>query len=156
MAFLPKRAGVGQRLKKARLSLGLTQKALAELSSIPLPSYKDYEAGNRIPGGDAIGSLIESGINANWLLTGEGEPLLSPKQQSSLTSMPSVTHELNLGVLRRILIATEEKFKGSSISAEKKAGLIALLYLYFSKETFNDQAFDQYFALLVSLSDAGA
>lgn len=66
---------IGGRLKEARAALDLTQKELVALSGIPLPSLRDYELGNRIPGGDAVASLVRVGINANWLLTGMGEIL---------------------------------------------------------------------------------
>lgn len=47
-----------------------------------LPSVRDYELGNRIPGGEAVADLVSIGINANWLLTGEGAMLLSDAQAS--------------------------------------------------------------------------
>lgn len=66
---------VGARLKEARIALGMTQKQMVLASGIPLPSLRDYEGGKRMPGGDAIASLLGVGINANWLLTGHG-PML--------------------------------------------------------------------------------
>jgi len=68
---------VGGRLKEARADLGLTQKELCALVGKPLPSLRDYELGKSIPGGDAIAGFIHAGINANWLLTGEGPMLLA-------------------------------------------------------------------------------
>ncbi len=44
---------------------------------MPLPSLKNYELAQRIPGGEAILALMHAGINANWLLTGEGPMLLA-------------------------------------------------------------------------------
>lgn len=67
---------VARRLKAARSALDLTQKELCSLIEMPLPSLRDYELGNRIPGGDAIAGLVRAGISANWLLTGEGVMLL--------------------------------------------------------------------------------
>lgn len=63
---------ISDRLKKARAALGLTQKELCSLTGIPLPSLRGYELSHRTPGGDAIEALSRAGINANWLLTGEG------------------------------------------------------------------------------------
>ncbi|MFZ2853168.1 MAG: helix-turn-helix transcriptional regulator [Rhodocyclaceae bacterium] len=74
--MLEKKA-VGERLKKARTALGLTQKELFVLIEMPVPSLQDYEAGKRMPGGDALASLIRAGINTNWLLTGKGPMLLA-------------------------------------------------------------------------------
>lgn len=39
---------------------------------MPFPSLRNYESSNQIPGGEAILALMHAGINANWLLTGEG------------------------------------------------------------------------------------
>lgn len=66
---------IGDRLKEARKALEMTQKQMVAASGIPLPSLRDYEGGNRMPGGDAIASFLSVGINANWLLTGHG-PML--------------------------------------------------------------------------------
>lgn len=66
---------IGERLKQARAVLKMTQKELVSESGIPLPSLRDYEGGKRMPGGDAVASLVKVGINANWLLAGHG-PML--------------------------------------------------------------------------------
>lgn len=67
------REGVAQRLREARESLGLTQRAFCSNTEIPLPSLKDYEGGKSIPGGDALARYGFCGINVNWLLTGDGD-----------------------------------------------------------------------------------
>lgn len=46
---------------------------------MPLPSLRDYELSKRIPGGDAIACFIRAGIDATWLLTGDGEMFLPDK-----------------------------------------------------------------------------
>jgi len=71
---------VGNRIRSARKKLKLSQKELSERSGLPLPSLKDYETGKRMPGGEAIASLCQAGISANWLLTGKGEMLRSSEQ----------------------------------------------------------------------------
>lgn len=68
---------VGERLRAARGALSLTQKGLCDVAGMRLPSLRDYELGNRIPGGEAVACLSRAGINANWLLTGEGPMLLA-------------------------------------------------------------------------------
>ncbi|QDX80492.1 hypothetical protein B9N43_04030 [Denitratisoma sp. DHT3] len=55
---LNKKEVVASRLRAVRERLGLTQREIAERSQIPLPSYKDYEVGNRMPGGEALGLLV--------------------------------------------------------------------------------------------------
>ena len=69
------------RLKEARARLGLSQKDAAEQSGVSARGYQGYEDGRSIPGGDAIAGLVRLGINANWLLTGEGEMFNAPQRQ---------------------------------------------------------------------------
>jgi transcriptional regulator with XRE-family HTH domain len=66
------KTAIGARIKQARGALGLTQKGLCEATGMPFPSLRNYESSNQIPGGEAILALMHAGINANWLLTGEG------------------------------------------------------------------------------------
>ncbi len=63
---------LGDRLKQIRKSLGYTQKAIAEAIGSKLRSWQDYEAGKKVPGSQVIAGLSHLGINANWVLTGEG------------------------------------------------------------------------------------
>lgn len=56
-----------------------------------LPSVRDYELGNSIPGGEAVAALMRVGISANWLLTGEGAMLLSDDQ--ARPALPAVQPE---------------------------------------------------------------
>lgn len=60
-------------MKAARKSLGLTQDALANMAGATSNrGLQDNEAGKSMPGGQMIRALARAGINANWLLTGEG------------------------------------------------------------------------------------
>lgn len=68
---------LGARLKAARAALGWTQKELCAAIDMPLPSLRDYELGKTIPGSIAVCAYAHAGINANWLLTGEGPMLLA-------------------------------------------------------------------------------
>lgn len=61
------------RLVQARNALKLTQDALSGASGIPLSTLKKYEGSHREPGAEALGRLVKAGLNANWLLTGEGD-----------------------------------------------------------------------------------
>lgn len=98
---------VGGRLKEARAALGLTQKELCALIEKPLPSLRDYELGKSIPGGEAIAGLVRAGINANWLLTGDGPMLLAapaPGQQQQQQSSPAP--RINTDALETIIEGT--------------------------------------------------
>lgn len=75
MAMKPIKRGAGTRLAQAREAMGYTQKQLHELAEIPLPTLKDYEGGNSIPGGEALAKLAFIGFNLEYVFWGEGEPL---------------------------------------------------------------------------------
>lgn len=63
---------IGGRIKAARESLGLSQDGLALAVGGSKRGIQDNEARNRVPGGEVICGMVRLGINANWLLTGEG------------------------------------------------------------------------------------
>lgn len=68
--------GVGPRLKRVREALRLTQAELADAVGGSKRGLQDNETRNRVPGGEVIAGFVRLGINANWLLTGEGPMLL--------------------------------------------------------------------------------
>lgn len=63
------------RLKEARAALGLSQTEIAARSGVPVGTIRKYEQGPSLPGAEAIEAFVGLGINANWLLTGEGDML---------------------------------------------------------------------------------
>ena len=68
---------IGDRLKAWRGSKRLTQPEAATCLGIPFRTYQNYEGDVRPPKTDALRAFVRAGINANWLLTGEGPMLLS-------------------------------------------------------------------------------
>lgn len=64
---------IGSRIKEWRKHLQLSQAQFAKKTGIPLTTLKGYELDNRAPGSDALSALAESGVNINWLLTGQGK-----------------------------------------------------------------------------------
>lgn len=68
--------GIKQRLKLLQDTLAVTQEEMARLGGRKRVSYAEYvrEHDPKMPGADFIANLIlNTGVNANWLLTGEGE-----------------------------------------------------------------------------------
>lgn len=63
----------GSRLKVWRESQKLKQPEAASLLGVPASSYQKYEMDLLAPGAKAIEGFVRAGINANWLVTGEGE-----------------------------------------------------------------------------------
>lgn len=66
-------ADVGGRIKAWRLSFALTQEQFAALISMPKRTLVGYENNEREPGAASLAALARTGVNLNWLLTGEGE-----------------------------------------------------------------------------------
>ena len=74
---------VGQRLRKLReVYLKLTQTQLAEILGIKQNTLSSWERGSRdIPTWVYEFLASQYGVNINWLLTGEGEPFIQPKEE---------------------------------------------------------------------------
>jgi transcriptional regulator with XRE-family HTH domain len=64
---------IGHRIRAWRHALGLTQAAFSERIGVHIGVLKKYEQGLNIPGGEALAAIAKTGVNMNWLLTGEGE-----------------------------------------------------------------------------------
>ena len=86
------RVTIGERLKQWRAKSGLGQKEAASLVGVKLSSYQKNEMDISAPGAEAIEVFIRAGINANWLLTGEGEMLL--KDAPAAADIPSEVHSV--------------------------------------------------------------
>lgn len=70
-------AAIAQRLRDYRLKFELRQDQAADKFGIAFSTYKRYESGKNGPDSDALAGMMHAGLNANWLLTGEGEMLLA-------------------------------------------------------------------------------
>ena len=63
---------INERIIKSRKSKGFTQKYLAEILNISLPTMNHYESGKRIPNSALLAKL--AGVvecDPGWLLTGQ-------------------------------------------------------------------------------------
>lgn len=139
------RDAVGGRLKALRGTLQLTQREVSRRINMPLPSYKDYENGNRMPGCEALGMFVQAGINANWLITGEGPMLLSEMAEGEATQPP------DWQMLGWIIGEIEARSRHCPLSLEpdKKAQLIGLMYDYCCRTGSQDPALVDRFMALV-------
>lgn len=68
---------IGSRIKKIREALGLSQQDLADAVGGSKRGIQDNESGVNAPGSTVLRGIVSLGVNANWLLTGEGPRLLS-------------------------------------------------------------------------------
>lgn len=68
---------IGARLKQWREYKNLKQDEASSLLRVPFSTFQKYEMDIRKPGAEAIEAFVDAGINANWLLKGEGDMLLN-------------------------------------------------------------------------------
>jgi len=66
---------------------------MAEAIGSKLRSWQEWEAGNRIPSGQALTGLARLGVNVNWILTGEGAELIA-EMAASFDLGPSLDRDL--------------------------------------------------------------
>ena len=78
---------IGARIKIWRKHLDLTQVGFAELAGVHIGVLKKYERGANVPGGEVLAAFSETGLNINWLLTGEGD-ILAPEPNDDHLDMP--------------------------------------------------------------------
>lgn len=69
-------AGLGERMKAAREVLRMSQVMFCEQFGHSHRTYQKNEAGKSEPGITLAKTFIDAGVNANWLLSGEGPMLL--------------------------------------------------------------------------------
>lgn len=129
-----------ERLRAAREALGLTQTELVARSGIPIDTYKKYEGGSRQPGGDAVAGIVRAGINANWLLTGEGPMLIKDlpasagmrAEDSARASYAAAPASAGIDTARlQLAIATVEEAlaeAGRVMAPDRKAELVLAVY----------------------------
>lgn len=105
---------------------GLKAKAFAAEIGIPYSTLHNYLKDEREPGASAIAKICtQKQIDANWLLTGEGE---MQRTQSAAHNIP-----LDEGLLSDIIEVLEGLCTeyGVALPARKKSEAILLLYDYF-------------------------
>lgn len=119
--------GIQGRLRLARHAAGLSMREAAERTGVPARTISNYELGEHKPSIDYIVTICTCfGINANWLLTGEG-PMLKD-QRAGLGQVNTVHLET---ILQAIIDYTTEA--GRKLTAEQIAKLAALFYRHFNE-----------------------
>ncbi len=116
-------AEIGARMRFARESLGLSQAALAKQYGCSDRTYQKNESGLNEAGLCLIGLFIRAGINANWLLTGEGPMRLADLAPQPAPVLDADRFRLAVETLEEGLAGT-----GSTMSPAKRADLVLALY----------------------------
>jgi transcriptional regulator with XRE-family HTH domain len=145
---------INDRLRAARECLGLKQQEFAIKSGVSYSVYQKYELGSSKPGSDALEGFVRLGISSDWLLTGEGEMLLSDNQaRPALSDKPNESkdeerlqggqriaelevqeHVLDLPILRTAITLTEEVATVQALSVDQRAELILNFYTRLSRQ----------------------
>lgn len=114
--------GISENLKAARAALGLKQTEMAGQSGVSPRSYQGYEDGRSVPGGEAIAGFVRLGINANWLLTGDGPMLLQDLEPKPAPAPEPV--KINIDALATCMIAMRNLAKpGETPEATARKGV---------------------------------
>lgn len=116
---------LNSRLKAWREAKKLRQDDAASLLGVPTGTYQKYEMGIRAPGAGAMEAFVTAGgINANWLLTGEGPMLLGDLQAAEWSGA------LDRERMRMAIEAIEEALaeNGLAMAPAKKAEVVLAAY----------------------------
>lgn len=73
-------AAIGQRLRKVRDDLGLTQTEMASRVGVSPRTWQSWERAEYYPTAEALRFLAEQGVDVNWVLTGN---MTLPAQSST-------------------------------------------------------------------------
>ena len=79
------------RIKKARASAGLTQKALAEKAGVEQPVISQLETGKNLKSAFLATIASACGVSAIWLATGKGDMKPSAPAESNVEQGPQIT-----------------------------------------------------------------
>ncbi len=86
---------LGTRLKALREKLNLSQKEMAKIMGVSLRVYQYYEKDEQKPSYEKLAKLSTLRVDMNWLLTGEGEMFLAPREKTSIEEqiIQTIAHE---------------------------------------------------------------
>jgi len=107
---------IGSRLKIWRKHLGFTQSKFADVSGVHIGVLKKYERGVNVPGGEALGAFSSTGVNINWLLTGEGDMIATTQQNESDIPHDLQEFENNFDELFETLLTLDEPRRKQAIN----------------------------------------
>ena len=74
---------IGTRLKEWRAAKKLGQKEASTIFGISFRTYQNYELDHSPPGADSMRRFVDAGINANWLLSGNGSMFIGETESYS-------------------------------------------------------------------------
>lgn len=106
-----KKLTIGERLKEERVRLGLTQPAIAELTSVSKNTQINYEKDFRSPDATYLAAIAGLGADVLYIVTGQRTPqaegALSVREQKVLYTFRELSEE-DQKSLQRLSIALKE------------------------------------------------
>lgn len=122
---------VAARLRDYIEKAGLSQPAAAaKAGNMPLPSFKDYVAGNRMPGGEALASLALLGINLNWLLSGNGGMLVLDEAHPAVGAQGAQLYQGSAAPAGSVLALTAVPYRVGLVDSLLLEQVIAIFLEY--------------------------
>lgn len=83
-------------------------------------AWQAYEGGKKTPGSQVIAGMVAQGINANWLLTGEG-PMTLKELEGQRFDVKTLEQAVNVA-------ETRLKLTSGTLPIEAKAKFVADIY----------------------------
>ncbi|WP_339858122.1 helix-turn-helix transcriptional regulator [Thalassospira alkalitolerans] len=123
---------LSERIRQARKHIGLSASEAASLAGLTRKSWERYELDKNEPKASSLTILIDKGIDATWLLTGEGSMLGAEEQDQ----MQAIDPEL----LRMIIeeIEAYRKQHNPTWNIAQTARIVALGYTMLAAERQHD------------------
>ncbi len=123
---------IGSALRVWREQSGLSQKDAAAHFGVPSRTYQDYERDLKSPGAGSITAFVRAGINANWLLTGEGPMLLADLAAPAPAAAPKPEPQrINVDALAHAYAVTLQTApKGETLAQTARKAVAFYLYCF--------------------------
>jgi repressor LexA len=87
---------IGERLREARETKEMDQVTLADKAGVVARTLQRWEKGEQVPDGVSITRLAKAtGVQASWLLTGEGDMYAVPSRPENMYILPGSSRRRN-------------------------------------------------------------
>ena len=123
---------LSERLKAAREHLGKSQKEIAALAGASYRAWQGYENGENQPGAKVIEAVAKLGIDANWLLTGEG--LMLRGRQTGVSQHASN----NVGIIQSAGAVSGSITQGGGEKLPDDVQELCILLQHYGNKTLKD------------------
>jgi len=122
-------AGLGRRIEAVRLSLDLTQTAMAQRLGIAISTYRTYESPASNPKAEILAQLHAWGVSMDWLFTARGEMFLANHGQAPTEDDDSNEVIKHRTLLFDMVVGMESQVQDSGLNPtpEQRANMILFM-----------------------------